>query len=375
MVLAAGRDGHTADATALPASVQDPLASAAAEADPHADLRFDAPCPDYGHRATAVLDIASTLWAELDTWARGTLPDVHLLATSYGWSEPEILAWTPLRATAVCCGCSPGCHCCSNRRGCRRAAAPCRAGGAHRPDRGRRRRGHRSGRRRGAPTQQLPMLVNLTVWERLVTAVEEPSIQESALGALLPDTAGRLRLVWQVPPIRPGDGLDVGASPTPQALREAFATWAAARSQPASRIAVRAQRPPQASDDPCITDPEARYRGPDNQLYRVELVDDASLQRGIVHPLLEVTDVDTTQRLVRLSGEPPAGVGRLAERHPYLRRWDHREHTGADGAVPVVAGQWLELEAGPRVHYAPLAWVRDAETVQDLRLTFTPLAG
>ncbi len=81
----------------LPESVQRRLAETAAEADPAADTTLHISCPECGGTTPAELDIASYLWTELDTWARDVLLDVHLLASAYGWSEPEILALTPLR--------------------------------------------------------------------------------------------------------------------------------------------------------------------------------------------------------------------------------------------------------------------------------------
>jgi hypothetical protein len=73
------------------------MAEAAAAADPGADIGLDVPCSECGYRAKAVFDIASSLWAELDSWARGTLFDVHVLAAAYGWTEPEVLALSPAR--------------------------------------------------------------------------------------------------------------------------------------------------------------------------------------------------------------------------------------------------------------------------------------
>jgi hypothetical protein len=95
--LSVTHSGRPADPSDLPTPVQERLADAAAEADPAADVRLDVPCPECGHRTKAVLDIASCLWAELDTWARGTLLDVHLLARAYGWTEPDVLALSSVR--------------------------------------------------------------------------------------------------------------------------------------------------------------------------------------------------------------------------------------------------------------------------------------
>ena len=96
-VVTVARDAQPASAADLPAEVQEKLAEAMAQADPDADLRLDAPCPACGHHTSAIVDAASFLWAELDAWARGTLLEVHLLASTYGWTEPEVLALSPRR--------------------------------------------------------------------------------------------------------------------------------------------------------------------------------------------------------------------------------------------------------------------------------------
>ncbi|MEV5319995.1 hypothetical protein AB0K92_20450 [Streptomyces sp. NPDC052687] len=96
-VVAAEHGGRAVAAADLPAPVQRRIAEAAEAADPGADLTLSVACPECGQATRAELDIASYLWTELDAWARDLLLDVHLLATAYGWSEPEILALSPLR--------------------------------------------------------------------------------------------------------------------------------------------------------------------------------------------------------------------------------------------------------------------------------------
>jgi hypothetical protein len=81
----------------LPGAVQRRIAETVEAADPGADLALSIACPECGAATRAELDIASYLWTELDAWARDVLLDVHLLATAYGWSEPEILALSPTR--------------------------------------------------------------------------------------------------------------------------------------------------------------------------------------------------------------------------------------------------------------------------------------
>ncbi|GAA2664152.1 DUF6519 domain-containing protein [Streptomyces lunalinharesii] len=225
---------------------------------------------------------------------------------------------------------------------------------------------------------QFPYLVYLKVWERLVTAAEDPALREVALGAALPDTAARTKVVWQVLPLPASAlGLD-GENPPADDIRTAFGRWAQQAAAPGCRLAARSERPDHADDDPCLVAPEARYRGPENQLYRVEVhdggaakdatfkwsrengsvtfaiddldgtwaelaslggddalslqvgdlvecVDTGYASRGEAAPLLRVEEVDLPGRRVRLSDEPAPGVGRRPELHPFLRRWDHQE--------------------------------------------------
>ncbi|MEV0172028.1 hypothetical protein AB0I00_13035 [Streptomyces sp. NPDC050803] len=96
-LVAAERGGTAVAAGELPVAVQRRIAEAVEAADPGADVTLNVACPECGQATRAELDIASYLWTELDAWARDVLLDVHLLATAYGWSEPEILALSPLR--------------------------------------------------------------------------------------------------------------------------------------------------------------------------------------------------------------------------------------------------------------------------------------
>ncbi|MGI5470437.1 hypothetical protein [Streptomyces sp. CA-132043] len=98
--VSARRDGRTAgpeELERLPEAVLKRFAEAVEEADPGAEVTLNIACPECGTTTPAELDIAAYLWTELDAWARDVLLDVHLLASAYGWSEPEILALSPLR--------------------------------------------------------------------------------------------------------------------------------------------------------------------------------------------------------------------------------------------------------------------------------------
>ena len=254
-------------------------------------------------------------------------------------------------------------------------------------------------------TEGLPdngFLAYLRVQERVVSAIEDPGLHEKALGPSLPGTTLRLRVAWQV---RVATDFDPRGFET---VREAAEAWARDHSAHRSLAAVGVERPADATDDPCVIDPEAAYRGPENQLYRievhrggtagtatfkwsrdngsavytiheiegewvtvtgstddkmlpevedwVEVVDDTAVRGDEPGPLLQVVDVDFGARRVRLSGPPADGVGRDPARHPYLRRWDQRAGGRggpklSGGAVPLVEGQWIPLEQGVQVRF------------------------
>jgi hypothetical protein len=88
----------------------------------------------------------------------------------------------------------------------------------------------------------------------------------------------------------------------------------------------------------------------------VELVDDFYTLRQQASPLLQVTAIDIPNRVVTLQtskNQQPYGVN-LAK-HPYARRWDQRNGTSVDGAIPVVEGEdgAIELENGVLVTFQP----------------------
>jgi hypothetical protein len=260
---------------------------------------------------------------------------------------------------------------------------------------------------------QSPFVVYLQVWERAVSAAEDPALREVALGAAMPDTAARVKVVWQVLPLSLAELAIEDAEPSKEVVRAAFDKWARRRADPAARLAARSERPDHADEDPCLVKPDARYRGPENQLYRVEVhaggeakdatfkwsrengsvvfpvdeldgtwvqlatlgyddkldldvgdhvefTDTAYASRLEALPLLRVEELDLPGRRVRLSAEPEPGVGRLPGLHPFLRRWDHHEgprrkgRTAAlkGGAVAVEEGEWLPLEDGVEVYFA-----------------------
>jgi Family of unknown function (DUF6519) len=285
--------------------------------------------------------------------------------------------------------------------------------------------------------------VYLDVWEQVVTFVQDDSMREVALNG--PDTAARTRVVWQIKatPYTPpqatagtagnaaitgtqdraaldvanaqaaapqaaagqiaaaqgasgvaNTGQTVEANPlpirktvcmTPQGLANLF--------QPANAGLLRARtQPSQVSSDPCTIAPDSAYRGPENQLYRVEvhtggalgkasfkwsrengsvvfpidklapgsgttsvtlenlgrddryglvegdyveIQDDGSVLTNAAGVLLQVQSIDRASGMLTLKGDASTTVGTDPALHPLLRRWDHKAGDPAAGGSKV----------------------------------------
>ncbi len=99
----AGENQHAEQTLALehlPEPVVEAMRQQMSEADPLGDVRFALACPSCDHRWSALFDIVSFFWREIDDWARRTLREVTLLARAYGWSEADILALSAWRRRA-----------------------------------------------------------------------------------------------------------------------------------------------------------------------------------------------------------------------------------------------------------------------------------
>ena len=91
------RDGAAVDPATLPADLTDAVQMQMSRSDPHADVSVRLTCPACSHDWSMRFDILAYLWGELDDWARRLLVDVHALASTYGWSERDIVAMSPRR--------------------------------------------------------------------------------------------------------------------------------------------------------------------------------------------------------------------------------------------------------------------------------------
>lgn len=255
-------------------------------------------------------------------------------------------------------------------------------------------------------------LVYLHVWWRHITTVEDDYIREVALKG--PDTATRVKTVWQVKATK---DLEPGIPLTPENIKENYEVFKELLGDETKRstgmLKARAIVPDE-SEDPCIIPPDNRYRGAENQLYRVEIhrsgqgykenaniqqneiatfkwsrengsvvfpikelngdivtlehlgrdsrfglkeddwvevVDDDYELLGKAEDLFQVISIDLAEMQVTLSGSPHFGSD--LSKHPLLRRWDHSAEENCGGTVIVKMGEdeWIELEDGVQVQF------------------------
>ena len=106
-----------------------------------------------------------------------------------------------------------------------------------------------------------PHLVYVDVWQRDITAIEDPGLIETAVGV---DTTGRRQTVWQVK-VLPNVGNATCASDDAD-----IDGWLAATAPSAGRLSTDTGDPA-FEPNPCQVPPAAGYRGLENQLYRVEV--------------------------------------------------------------------------------------------------------
>ena len=81
----------------LPDQVLDAMVKQRAESDPQAQVQLDLTCPQCDCQWQANFDIISFLWTEINAWAARILREVHVLASTYGWREADILSMSPTR--------------------------------------------------------------------------------------------------------------------------------------------------------------------------------------------------------------------------------------------------------------------------------------
>ncbi len=266
---------------------------------------------------------------------------------------------------------------------------------------------------------ELPAWMYLKVFELYLSPLEHDAIRDVALGGVR--TSSRSRLVWQVHVTK------VNKFGNEEMCLEEWQKlewyW---KHRFGGQLKARTFTPDSGeAKDPCIIEPDSRYRG-GNQLYRVEIhtggyADTAtwkfSRENGAVvfpikqiapggreepttltlghlgqdsrfglcvgdwveieddvsrlvqeeTPMVKVVDIDRDHRQVTVEGDASPVYERFdLDRHPLLRRWDHKggdprkgEAKLQDGALEIIEGTgapaWLNVEHGIEVQFQPSA--------------------
>jgi hypothetical protein len=92
-----GQAGSVEHLEGMPPEVVEAAIERISEADPQADVEVNLVCPFCEHAWQTSFDIVSYLWTEVHAWATQLLREVHLLASSYGWRESDILSMSQRR--------------------------------------------------------------------------------------------------------------------------------------------------------------------------------------------------------------------------------------------------------------------------------------
>lgn len=96
-ILAAHHRGQKQSIDRLPPEVINAVLAQMAADDPQANVQLNLTCPSCSHQWRSHFDIVSFFWTEIQAWAIRTLREIHTIASTYGWTEAEILAMNPYR--------------------------------------------------------------------------------------------------------------------------------------------------------------------------------------------------------------------------------------------------------------------------------------
>lgn len=162
-------------------------------------------------------------------------------------------------------------------------------------------------------------LVYLKVWQREITALEDPSLVDPALGV---DTTARLQTVWQVKVVPIDDTVHCGTPP------ESVPELRVAEPVAAGRLTVSSAET-EDEPDPCLVTPKGGYTGLENQLYRVQIHREGPA--GGASPATFVWSRDNATVAARVT-QIPATLDRLVV-----------DQLGPDEVLSLHDGDWVEI--------------------------------
>ena len=205
------------------------------------------------------------------------------------------------------------------------------------------------------------LLFYLDVWEREITYVQDPYIREVALGGV--DTCSRSQVVWQVKALmREKDTLSV------EALGE---DWVKKFNLPlplgTGKMRARAGQESPRGAELCVIPPQSRYRGAENQLYRVEIHCGGKVNGGKC----------PTFKWSRENGAIIFPIRAVCNRTKALEQTLELEHLGRDQRLSLKPGDWVEYmdeHFAMRAEAGPMAKVKTVDRA-DLSVTLSLLSG
>jgi hypothetical protein len=255
-------------------------------------------------------------------------------------------------------------------------------------------------------------LIYLDVWQRHITALQDPQIREKALCG--PDTCTRVQTISQVKYLPlVSSGAIKAQTNVIRVLGDtnALSPWGKLTNPGQSALKADVQVA-SSSITPCTTGAGGGYQGLENQLYRVEIHAGSDDKKGptfkwsrdngsVIFPfevasindnktiitlttqdlgsyypiakeewigawveaihddfelagkpgiLLQVADVSSDTQMT-LDGALDTTVWSNREFHPIIRRWDQRDDVEKSGAVAVKESTWMDLESGVRIWF------------------------
>jgi Family of unknown function (DUF6519)/Right handed beta helix region len=177
-------------------------------------------------------------------------------------------------------------------------------------------------------------VVYVDAWEREVTAAEDNSLLDSAVGV---DTAARTQVVWRVN-VLAADATGITCT-TPD---DEIPGWTDAAAPSAGRLTTAGVMPP-ADASPCSVPPDGGYVGWDNRLYRVEVHDGGTTahatfkwSRDNASVATRVTGVDSTGSVLTVVRTGRDDVQRIREQAWVEILDDDAELSGTPGFLATV---------------------------------------
>jgi hypothetical protein len=234
-------------------------------------------------------------------------------------------------------------------------------------------------------------VVYLKAWQKEVNYIDDPSIQEIALGEA--DTTTRLQTVWQVRLLKVQDNGSASCN-------SSFPEWNALTASPNGKLSAKT-KPAQDDKDPCVLPAQAGFLRLENQLYRVQVQkvnaagkvqsivwsrNNASIETRISNVAQNVLTVDSLGR-DEISGfagnqwaeivDRPSSFGaapnplvqidkifkdslgiKLKTIPQYrgnaglkLRLWDMTDIATTSNGLPVITSSWTDIEDGIQVFF------------------------